>query len=84
MRRALGCGIKSQKPYLADDSSAAIEKILRGLKNKPIVMDIIYRPLLTKFLRDAKHAGCRVITGDKMFLVQAAESFELWTGKKMP
>lgn len=49
-----------------------------------IVMDIIYRPRMTQFLRDAKHAGCRIITGDKMFLAQAAKSFELWTGKKMP
>ncbi len=45
---------------------------------KPLVMDIIYRPRITKFLRDAKHAGCKVITGDHMFFAQAKKSFELW------
>lgn len=43
-----------------------------------LVMDIIYRPRMTKLLRDAKRAGCKVITGDYMFLAQAKKSFELW------
>lgn len=55
---------------------------LQNSKKKPIVMDIIYRPRMTKFLRDAKRAGCPIITGDKMFLAQADKSFELWTGRK--
>lgn len=44
----------------------------------PLVMDIIYRPRMTKLLRDAKRAGCKVITGDHMFLAQAKKSFQLW------
>ncbi|MBI2453724.1 shikimate dehydrogenase [Candidatus Peregrinibacteria bacterium] len=51
---------------------------------KPVVLDIIYRPRMTKLLRDAKKAGCRVVTGDLLFLAQAKRSFELWTGKKTP
>ncbi|MEK7523727.1 MAG: shikimate dehydrogenase, partial [Patescibacteria group bacterium] len=54
-------------------------------KNKlprPLVMDIIYRPRITKLLCDAKRAGCQIIIGDKMFLGQAAKSFDLWTGRK--
>lgn len=47
-------------------------------KKRPIVMDIIYRPRITKFLRDARAAGCKITTGDKMFLAQAAKTFELW------
>lgn len=50
--------------------------------SRPFVMDIIYRPHITKLLRDAKRAGCQIITGDHMFLAQAAKSFELWTGRK--
>ncbi|MBI2638242.1 shikimate dehydrogenase [Candidatus Peregrinibacteria bacterium] len=45
-------------------------------------MDIIYRPRITQLLRDAKAAGCKIITGDHMFLAQAAKSFELWTGAR--
>ncbi|MBI4994302.1 shikimate dehydrogenase [Candidatus Peregrinibacteria bacterium] len=61
-----------------------LKKILRGSKKKSIVMDIIYRPRMTKFLRDALGAGCRIITGEVMFFSQAAESFKLWAGKKFP
>ena len=44
----------------------------------PIVMDIVYRPRLTVLLKDAKKSGCRIITGDHMFLAQAAQSFKLF------
>ncbi len=47
-----------------------------------IVMDIVYKPLMTKFLKDAKEKGCQIITGEKMLIYQALEQFELWTGKK--
>jgi shikimate dehydrogenase len=46
------------------------------------VFDIIYRPRITQLLRDAKRAGCKIITGDCMFFAQAAKSFELWTGTR--
>lgn len=47
---------------------------------KPVVMDIIYTPKYTKLLRDARAAGCKIITGDKMFVAQAQEAFKLFTG----
>lgn len=56
-----------------------LKKQLAATQKLPIVMDIIYRPRMTKFLRDAKSAGCKIITGDKMFLAQAEKSFRLWT-----
>lgn len=55
---------------------------LSGASKKPVVMDIVYRPRITKLLRDAKKAGCKIITGDHMFLGQAAKAFQLWTGRK--
>lgn len=48
------------------------------------VMDVVYRPRITQLLKDARAAGCRIITGEKMFLAQAAKAFKLWTGKKLP
>lgn len=50
----------------------------------PLVMDIIYRPRLTKFLKDAKKGGCRIITGETMFLAQARASFQLFLSSTSP
>ncbi len=49
-----------------------------------IVMDIVYNPLETRLLREAKAAGCKTIRGLEMFLNQAVGQFELWTGQSAP
>ena len=43
------------------------------------VFDIIYRPLYTDLLRNAKEAGSNIIFGYEMLIHQAAKSFEIWT-----
>ena len=48
------------------------------------VMDIVYNPLDTRLLKEARHAGCRTIRGMEMFLHQAAAQFELWTAHPAP
>jgi shikimate dehydrogenase len=48
------------------------------------VMDIVYKPLETKLLKNAKEAGAKVINGLEMLIYQGAASFEIWTGKKAP
>jgi shikimate dehydrogenase len=48
------------------------------------VMDIVYNPLRTRLLREAKAVGCRTIPGVEMFLHQAAMQFELWTNQAAP
>ena len=49
-----------------------------------IVSDVIYNPLETRFLKEAREAGCRTFNGMYMLLYQGAEAFRLWTGKEMP
>lgn len=49
-----------------------------------VVFDIVYKPLMTKLLQDAKKAGCQIITGEKMLLYQAVKQFEIWTNQKAP
>ncbi len=49
-----------------------------------IVFDLVYNPPATKFLRDAKQNGARVIGGLEMLIYQGARSFELWTGQRAP
>ncbi|MCR5669913.1 MAG: shikimate dehydrogenase [Butyrivibrio sp.] len=41
-------------------------------------LDVIYRPLETKFLAMAKEAGAKTFSGLKMLLYQAVDAFELW------
>ncbi|WP_428387441.1 type I 3-dehydroquinate dehydratase [Mucisphaera sp.] len=49
-----------------------------------LVFDTIYNPRKTKLLREAEAAGCRIVSGDEMFVRQAAGQFELWTGQPAP
>lgn len=47
-------------------------------------IDLVYRPLQTRFLRDAQRAGARPISGIIMLVHQGAASFQLWTNQPAP
>ncbi len=47
-----------------------------------IAFDTVYNPEQTLFLKQARQAGCRTITGVDMFVRQAAAQFKLFTGKE--
>ena len=49
-----------------------------------LVADIIYKPFETPFLKWARSQGNPGVNGLGMLLHQAAEAFQLWTGKEMP
>ena len=49
-----------------------------------LVMDLVYNPPLSQFLKDAAAARDTVLNGEHMLLQQGARSFELWTGKAAP
>jgi shikimate dehydrogenase len=55
-----------------------------SLVNFKWVMDVIYNPLKTKLLRDAKESGCIALTGVGMFVHQGAEQIRIWTGVEPP
>lgn len=48
------------------------------------VVDTIYNPLQTRLLREARAAGCGVVTGLSMFVRQGAEQIRTWTGLDPP
>jgi shikimate dehydrogenase len=48
------------------------------------VMDIIYNPLETKLLKDAKSAGAKIVSGIEMLIYQGAVAFEIWTNCPAP
>ncbi len=58
---------------------------LISLKNvsQAIVSDIVYQPIETQFLKQAKEQGASVHYGHSMLLYQAEIAFNIWTGKKV-
>jgi shikimate dehydrogenase len=49
-----------------------------------VVMDMVYNPLKTRFLKEAQNIGCAIVDGVSMFVHQGAVQFELWTSQKAP
>ncbi len=48
------------------------------------VVETIYNPLETRLLREAREAGCGIVTGLSMFVRQGAEQLRIWTGLEPP
>lgn len=55
---------------------------LSNLKKTAIVYDIVYKPLMTNLLLDAKKNGNEIVTGIGMLVGQALIGFEAWFKKK--
>lgn len=49
-----------------------------------VIFDIVYSPLETRLLLEAKKAGAVTIDGIRMLVLQGAESFRIWTGIEPP
>ncbi len=89
-RRALGEAVKradllinattiGMRPNV-NQTLVTADMMHRGL----VVNDIVYEPLQTKLLREAKRAGARTVNGLGMLVQQGALAFEVWTGKRAP
>lgn len=55
---------------------------LDGLRSATVVTDIVYTPLETQLLKDAKAAGCTTVDGLGMLLHQGVPGFERWFGQR--
>ena len=62
----------------ATPAAPATREQLRGAR---LVYDLVYNPIETKLLYDAREAGCQTLGGLEMLVAQAKIQFELWTGK---
>lgn len=54
------------------------------LSSTLVVFDVVYNPMETRLIREAKENRCRVIYGVEMFIYQAVEQFELFTEQPAP
>lgn len=72
--------IVGMKPM--DDQS--VVKDLSALRPGLVVADVVYNPVETKLLKDAKAAGCICVGGKGMLLWQGVAAFKLYTGEDMP
>lgn len=55
---------------------------LDGLSPDAVVTDIVYTPLETELLKQARAIGCRTVDGLGMLLHQAVPGFERWFGTR--
>jgi 3-dehydroquinate dehydratase/shikimate dehydrogenase len=62
-----------------ENETTARAEQLRGVR---LAYDLVYNPLETRFLREARAAGCETLGGIEMLLAQAIEQFKLWIGKE--
>jgi shikimate dehydrogenase len=57
---------------------------LQLIPPRALVFDIIYNPLETRFLAEARKRGARTLGGLSMLVYQGADSFQLWTDRQAP
>ena len=62
-----------------EKETPATAEQLRGVR---LAYDLVYNPLETQFMREARQAGCATVGGLEMLIAQAVEQFRLWTGKE--
>jgi shikimate dehydrogenase len=84
----------------ATDFSSTCDLIVNatklGMNNEPsvidhlhiqkgsIVYDIVYSPMVTDLIENAKYAQASVVYGYEMLIEQGAKAFEIWTGLSAP
>lgn len=64
-----------------EGKSLAQKKLLR---KSLVVFDIVYNPLETLLLKEAREAGCKTVSGELMLVFQAVKAFELFFGVVPP
>ena len=68
---------------LFPDVNSAVIEDAEFYSHLSAAMDLVYRPMETKFLKLAKEAGAKTFSGLKMLLYQAIDAFEMWNDIKI-
>ncbi|MBE6513207.1 MAG: shikimate dehydrogenase [Methanobrevibacter olleyae] len=67
-------------PNVNDKPIASADMLHEGL----VVNDIVYTPMETSLIKEAKKANAQVVYGYEMLLYQGIRSFEIWLGRDAP
>jgi len=77
----VNCTSLGMKHSQAEGETPLVEaSIPRGA----LVFDLVYNPIETPLLIEARRAGARALGGLAMLVYQGAESFQLWLNRKPP
>lgn len=83
-------------PEISSGCDMIVNATVVGMKGEPgiigyqnirkgsIVYDMVYRPVTTDLLENAKNAQAVVVYGYEMLIEQGAQAFEIWTGIPAP
>jgi shikimate dehydrogenase len=63
---------------LFPDVNSAVIEDEEFYRHVSAALDVVYKPLDTKFLKLAREAGAKTFSGLKMLLYQAVDAYELW------
>jgi shikimate dehydrogenase len=77
---------------LINTTSVGMHKVAEGqtlvraeqMHRDLVVFDIVYSPIETELLKEARKAGCMTIDGLKMLVHEGAAAFKIWTGFDAP
>ncbi len=67
---------------LFPDVNSAVIEDEQFYKHVHAALDVVYKPLDTKFLKLARQAGARTFSGLKMLLYQGIDAYEMWNADK--
>ncbi len=70
-------------PYQHQESFLSQFEMVIGRIRPTVVIDIVYNPKVTPFMKAATLSGIRTVGGTDMFLGQASTAFDLWFKKKV-
>tara|TARA_B100001989_G_C24547735_1_gene472117 strand:- start:1070 stop:2485 length:1416 start_codon:yes stop_codon:yes gene_type:complete len=76
-----GANLLVNTTALGMSGKAQLEISLEELPPEALVCDIVYAPLMTDLLSEARERGNNIVTGIGMLLHQARPGFELWHGQ---
>ncbi|MCL2128009.1 MAG: 3-dehydroquinate dehydratase, partial [Treponema sp.] len=66
------------------DTNEAAPAAMYSFSGREKVMDLVYQPEMTAFLKRAADAGCRVQNGYDMLIRQARYQYTEFTGREIP
>lgn len=78
----VNCNLIVNATSLGMKNQPELDIDLSDLPDNSLVTDIVYNPLETEFLKQAKKYGAITVDGLGMLIHQAAPGFEAWFGKK--